>query len=830
MVNCLVSATEFFLEQFKEMKGRVPYPWQRKLFEQIVAGNWPQIVDMPTGAGKTAVLWVWWLALAWSNQQNTPGVPIRLAWVVNRRVVVDQVTSEVEELRSKARELGFEPPAVSTLRGALADTGEWRNDPTRPAVIVGTVDMIGSRLLFRGYRSGAYWRPVESGLLGVDTLIVNDEAHLTPAFTDLVRKLEAMSPAARIGGKCFRYMLLSATQDQKSDAVRFQHEPEEDARESERFAAVWATKKALTLREVANAPAQKSEFRKLCTEKPAPRTIVFIESPEKALEFYQDLVRDKQTATLMTGTMRGKERDDLANDEVFQLFEKEDPGEGPVFLVATSAAEVGVNLTCERMVSGLREADAMIQRFGRLNRFGNYSDGRRVQGEAHVVYVEPKKEERLQASLEYLKNLDGDISPRKLWAARPPDDAVSEKAKSPARLEMWRIESWAQTVYQDRDVAEVEPWVRGQQDDHSETELVWRADLKYLREWGISEKQVERVLDAFPVTTKEILREPSKRVFDKLQEIAGKLKGASDDILIVRADQTVQWERISNLKDDRAIRKRLLILPEHIGRVGAHGMFEPEAGAAEGNKNDVAGCQRARTRLLSSENGWSCLEPEAEFGVPDDDESIVAFARRQTFRAPFTVKNPESDFGDKLVYLRKRAQTKAGQLREISLNEHQEAVANRARELATRAGLGELAEQYFAAGLGHDEGKREGVWQRAMGAKDPPAAKTVAPANLALLGGYRHEFGSLVKTSGANENLVQHFIATHHAGGRSFFQSGAYGPLTDKAQCERVAREAEQRFARLQQQFGPWGLAYLEAIFKRADGLVSAQEGEGASG
>ena len=44
---------------------------------------------------------------------------------------------------------------VSTLRGQFADNAEWRNDPARPAIITGTVDMVGSRLLFSGLAAGS---------------------------------------------------------------------------------------------------------------------------------------------------------------------------------------------------------------------------------------------------------------------------------------------------------------------------------------------------------------------------------------------------------------------------------------------------------------------------------------------------------------------------------------------------------------------------------------------------------------------------------------------------------------------------------------------------
>ena len=48
-----------------------------------------------------------------------------------------------------------------------------------------TIDMIGSKLLFSGYGDGRYKRPQHAGLIGQDSLIVHDEAHLTPAFSKL---------------------------------------------------------------------------------------------------------------------------------------------------------------------------------------------------------------------------------------------------------------------------------------------------------------------------------------------------------------------------------------------------------------------------------------------------------------------------------------------------------------------------------------------------------------------------------------------------------------------------------------------------------------------
>ncbi|MFN2446994.1 MAG: DEAD/DEAH box helicase, partial [Vicinamibacterales bacterium] len=170
--------------------GERPFPWQEALLARFMRGNIDRALDIPTGLGKTAVMAIWLVAYA-----ATRRVPRRLVYIVDRRAVVDQATTVAERLRDVvANDLGFRHAlglgdrglTISTLRGQHVDNRQWLETPSLPAIIVGTVDKIGSALLFRGYGVSNKMRVYHAGLLGADSFIVLDEAHLVPPFAALL--------------------------------------------------------------------------------------------------------------------------------------------------------------------------------------------------------------------------------------------------------------------------------------------------------------------------------------------------------------------------------------------------------------------------------------------------------------------------------------------------------------------------------------------------------------------------------------------------------------------------------------------------------------------
>ncbi|MEZ6098708.1 MAG: DEAD/DEAH box helicase family protein [Pirellulaceae bacterium] len=126
-----------------------PFPWQEELLKRFVNDVPVGAVDIPTGLGKTSVMAIWLVALVVGAK-----LPRRLVYVVDRRAVVDQATEVAERLRewvtkerfaSDALGLGDRPLPISTLRGQHIDNRAWLEDPSLPAIIVGTVDMVGSK-------------------------------------------------------------------------------------------------------------------------------------------------------------------------------------------------------------------------------------------------------------------------------------------------------------------------------------------------------------------------------------------------------------------------------------------------------------------------------------------------------------------------------------------------------------------------------------------------------------------------------------------------------------------------------------------------------------
>ena len=213
---------EDFAAYFEAVHGNPPFPWQQRLVEQLAGDNqWPDVLDLPTGAGKTAALDAAVFHLALQADSKERCAPLRIVLVVDRRLVVDDAHRRarriaaalrdpahvaepglgrvvVKEMARRLQRLageGENPLVAVRLRGGAPLEHDWARTPTQPTILCSTVDQVGSRLLFRGYGVSDRMRPVHAGLLGEDSLILLDEAHLSEPFQHTLQAVRELGKA-----------------------------------------------------------------------------------------------------------------------------------------------------------------------------------------------------------------------------------------------------------------------------------------------------------------------------------------------------------------------------------------------------------------------------------------------------------------------------------------------------------------------------------------------------------------------------------------------------------------------------------------------------------
>lgn len=938
-----------FDQAFATLTGFAPFPWQRRLLDQYLSkGALPAEVDIPTGLGKTAVMAIWLLARAkqglLEQKRNGPtdqlkhqSLPRRLVYVVDRRAVVDQATSFAEEIRDRLSPCEELEPVrrglrldddrklpISTLRGRHIDNREWMEDPSAAAIIVGTVDMIGSRLLFEGYGVSRKMRPFAAGLLGCDTLVMLDEAHLVPPFKKLLKDIERGSNSDVFGPQAgtdrkvippFRMLPLSATGQEdcaSSSSSVFQLQPEDYDNEIVRKRL--RASKRLTIVESEELVSElTAQAWRLGSGSSPQRVLVYCNSREDAVKVKADIDRQLKKhggySELLVGARRVREREDLAGwlrDKGF-LGDTDGSPEHSLFLIATSAGEVGVDLDADHMVCDLVEWERMAQRFGRVNRRGNgYAKIVVVAGPGTRKTTEAELEERLgrlrppldalrPAGLEDSRDASPDAILDLKVRARDDQklqDAIDEATTSePLRPAVTRslVDAWSLTsLVEHAGRPEVAPWLRGWQDNElPQTTVVWRQYLPLRFEGYICQeparKEVTEFFEAMPLHAAELLEIETFRIVEWLRKYArqvskiivgAQISGAIEKtgvgneekkdmasdfqmfarrirqdapIAILLGNDGSYFDQLcisdvtswNSRQLSRTLANRKLVVDAHVGGL-RDGLFDP-------NCKDVV---RTPEDNWGSPEEWEDMPSGSlqEADLPAKRVRLMSSSEREDKRreddqwretAVFSYRaNSEGETESWLVVEKWLAEQSNEEGRSIAkveqcLSEHQDWTAREAEQIAKKLGLThKYQEVLVTAARHHDDGKASPRWQRAFNASATggPFAKTAGPFNKYILNGYRHELQSVIDIEsnvpdGFDENdarfdLLLHLIAAHHGNARPSVSTEGLDSLPPTAAAHR-AYDVAVRYAKLQRQWGPWGLAWWEALLRSADQRAS---------
>lgn len=392
---------------FDALWGFGPFPWQRMLAERISTGRWPEAVDLPTAAGKTACIDAAIYALA--AQAELPlherTAPRRIWFVVDRRIVVDEAydraliiadklaaasTGPLKMVADRLRELAGtgRPLATGRLRGGILRDDTCARLPSQPAVITSTVDQLGSRLLFRSYGGSQRVASIHAGLVGNDSLILLDEAHCSVPFMQTLRQVAKYRSDVWADNPIpspFFCAVLSATPPPEiPPEARFPGAEREaalahpilqqrlTARKPAELVMLKSSRKANADPLIEAAVAQASEWIR---EDGKQRVALIMNRVHTATELAEQLRAEMKPeeadVVLLTGRLRPLERDELTAywKQFLRASQPSDP-QRPIIFVSTQAIEVGADFSFDALVTECASLDALRQRFGRLNRMG----------------------------------------------------------------------------------------------------------------------------------------------------------------------------------------------------------------------------------------------------------------------------------------------------------------------------------------------------------------------------------------------------------------------------------------------------------------------------
>jgi CRISPR-associated endonuclease/helicase Cas3 len=653
-----------FSNFFTELHGRAPFLWQQRLAAGLASeGLWPQVLNLPTGSGKTAAIDIALFHLALeADRGERRRAPLRIAFVVDRRVIVDAAYERALSISNrlaqalKAQEsdnvlyrvakrlasFGRTPVLVRALRGGVPRESDWARTPSQPTVLCSTVDQVGSRLLFRGYGVSDSMKPVHAGLVGSDCLILLDEAHLSEPFRQTLGAIETYrkQPWVELAPAPWAYVTLTATPESISSVEKTQkaHLPRifsltEEERADKQLALRLRAEKPTRLESVKARTNQPVAHAQALTESAwtfsgidangAPRAIaIVVNRVALARRCYQELASRISSggadaeAVLFVGRTRDVDRMRLMKLHQHKIVGGRKPLQRTIFVMATQCIEAGADFDFDALVTQIGPLDSLRQRFGRVNRMG-----RDIPVQAMIVACadeirananDPLYGDRVKATWDWLSSSATagviDFGVDAMDAALKGVDIstlATKKCNGPVVMPAY-VDLWAQTS--PVPFADPEPalFLHGVP-DAADVQIVWRADLQGSDLATERRERTMTLLDLMPPRAAEAVAVPIAAARAWLRANAGPPVDDTEGASVVdeepardRSMYAFRWHGLS---------------AEGSGPVGPEDLRPGDVLVVP----SVAGG--------SDEHGWN---PESSIGVRDlADEAARPYARKR---------------------------------------------------------------------------------------------------------------------------------------------------------------------------------------------------------
>lgn len=389
-------------------EGREPYRYQERLGEHGL----PELLEVPTGAGKTlAVLLGWlWRKVEHPDAAVRTATPSRMAYVLPLRVLVEQTITVAQTVVGR---LGLADRV--TVHGVLGGEGRaansWREAPERLAIFVGTQDMLLSRALNRAYGVSRFVAPIDFGMFNSGTHWVYDEIQLMGAGLPTSRQLHGLRDHFGTASPCSSTWM-SATVDMERlstvdlPGIGTHHALTDNDRTGPLAQRLEASK---TVHRLAVDASDKDYSRALAGEihkahRVGTRTIAVLNTVRRATQVYAQLKRLNDgggpTVVLLHSRFRPPER----SAQLMAAMAEPTPSRGTI-VVTTQVLEAGVDVSSTTLFTEAAPWSSVVQRAGRCNRDGLAEGARLLWAEPPVAL--PYEDSDIASTVRALSDLEG---------------------------------------------------------------------------------------------------------------------------------------------------------------------------------------------------------------------------------------------------------------------------------------------------------------------------------------------------------------------------------------------------------------------------------------
>ncbi len=364
---------------FRTRFGGPPYKHQRKAAEALLEGR-SVVVRAPCGSGKTeAAIFPYLLG-------KGSALPRRLIYSLPTRSLVENVAGRIDkdlnELKTKIEEI-----YVSRQHGANSKDPFFKGD-----IVITTIDQTVGAYCCTPLSLPEYLGNIPAGA-AVSSLLCFDEVHTYHHDLGLKTMLVLISRSMKLG---LPFLVMSATlpnsfidwfRDKKVEIV--EGSDNDVPYRKDRFVTLeWKEKKL-----------EPQDILELVDER--KRTMVVCNTVTRAQQLYRSLKGNLRPLFLLHSRFLSRDRKKI-EEKMLDAF-KEESKRGAC-LISTQVCEVGLDISCDVLLTELAPPDALIQRMGRCARRGGV-------GRVYVYDVEhhaPYEKEIMEECRKYLlTRLDG---------------------------------------------------------------------------------------------------------------------------------------------------------------------------------------------------------------------------------------------------------------------------------------------------------------------------------------------------------------------------------------------------------------------------------------